>query len=204
MYSLVKIQKVKSSMKVIIWALIISCFLIYPSYSKDETNVKDIKAHAYALYETNNKIEALKLINTLPVNLKDEECYVIIANIYEDWGKLNLAIEYLNKAILTNPKYYKAYYNLGCIFLKKKAYALAEDNLKLAIKYKNDFAYSYYNLGCVYLNVKDYKNAKKNFIRAITYKNDEKDFYLNLAYANKMLGKEKEAKRILDIYNQAS
>lgn len=163
----------------------------------------DVKTEAYALYNTNNLNEALRLLKNLPIEEKDEEVFVLIANIYEDKLDLSKAVENLNKAIIINPEYYKAYYNLGCIFLNKKAYELAEKNLLLAIKYNKDFAYSYYNLGTLYLRTGKYEKAKKNLIKAIYLKNDEKDFYINLAYAYKFLGKEKEAKKLLDIYNKA-
>lgn len=163
----------------------------------------DVKTEAYALYNTNNLNEALRLLENLPIEEKDEEVFVLIANIYEDKLDLSKAVENLNKAIIINPEYYKAYYNLGCIFLNKKAYELAEKNLLLAIKYNKDFAYSYYNLGTLYLRTGKYEKAKKNLIKAIYLKNDEKDFYINLAYAYKFLGKEKESRRLLKIYNKA-
>ena len=42
---------------------------------------------------------------------KDEEVYVIIANIYQDRKDVDKAVENLNKALILNPEYYKAYYN---------------------------------------------------------------------------------------------
>ncbi len=164
----------------------------------------DVKTQAYALYNTNNGTEALKLLNNLSSDKKDEEVYVIIANIYQDRKDVDRAVENLNKALILNPEYYKAYYNLGCIFLEKKAYELAEKNLLLSIKHNKEFAYSYYNLGTLYLRTGNYEKAKKNLIKAIYLKNDDKDFYLNLAYAYKFLNKEKESKKMLEIYNGAT
>ena len=175
-------------------------FLTLPSFAAADI---DIKTQAYALYNPNNGTEALKLLNNLPLDKKDEEVFVIIANIYEDRKDTDKAVENLNKALIINPEYYKAYYNLGCIFLEKKAYGLAEKNLLLAIKYNKEFPYSYYNLGTLYLRTGNYEKAKKNLIKAIYLKNDDKDFYLNLAYAYKFLNKEKESKKMLEIYNGA-
>lgn len=188
---------------------IIACFCLifgisFLNFDKAWAEDSDVKTEAYALYNTNNINEALKLLENLPLEQKDEEVFVLIANIYEDKLDLNKAVENLNKALVINPEYFKAYYNLGCIFLNKKAYELAEKNLLLAIKYNKDFAYSYYNLGTLYLRTGKYEKAKKNLIKAIYLKGDEKDFYINLAYAYKFLGKEKEAKRLLEIYNNSS
>ncbi len=68
---------------------------------------------------------------------------------------------------------------------------------------KKPFAYSYYNLGTLYLRTGKYEKAKKNLIKAIYLKGDEKDFYINLAYAYKFLGKEKESRKLLEIYQGA-
>ena len=188
---------------------IIACFCLifgisFLNFDKAWAEDNDVKTEAYALYNTNNINEALKLLENLPLEQKDEEVFVLIANIYEDKLDLNKAVENLNKALVINPEYFKAYYNLGCIFLNKKAYELAEKNLLLAIKYNKDFAYSYYNLGTLYLKTGDYKKAKKNFLKAIFLKNNEKYFYLNLAYTYKNLGKEKEAKKLIEIYNNGN
>ncbi len=124
------------------------------------------------------------------------------ANIYEDDGDDNKAISYLNQVIRMNPKSYKAYYNLGCIALKKKDYKLAIQNFKLSSQINRNFAYSYYNLGFSYMQLEDYDSAKKNFIKAISLAPEEKDFYYNLALVYKKLGDEKNAQKILDAYNK--
>lgn len=180
--------------------LFISALFLSPAFC-DEF---DAKAEAYALYNTNNINEALKILEALPLEQKDGEAFVLIANIYEDKKNIDKAVENLNKALIIDPVYYKAYYNLGCIFLDKKAYEIAEKNFLLAIKYNKNFPYSYYNLGTLYLKKGEYSKAKKNFIKAIYLKNDEKDFYLNLAYTYKLSGNEKEAKKLLDIYNSGN
>lgn len=179
-------------------ALLIFSGILINTVNAEET---DVKSEAYALYKTNNQNEALEMLNNLPLEQKDGEVFLIIANIYEDKKEINKAIENLNKALIINPEFYKAYYNLGCIFLDKNAYELAEKNLLLSVKYNKNFAYSYYNLGTLYLKTGDFNKAKKNLLKAIYLKNDEKDFYLNLAYAYKNLGKEKEAKKLIEIYN---
>lgn len=195
-------KKIFSAARLII---IFAAICLAPSiaYSNNQTGEMDIKSEAYALYNTNNLNEALRLLNSLPSSQKDGEAYVLIANIYEDKKDINKAIDNLNKALISDPEYYKAYYNLGCIFLDKKAYELAEQNLLLAVKYNKDFPYAYYNLGSLYLKTGQYNKAKKNLVKAIYLKGDEKDFYLNLAYTYKQLGKEKEAKKLVEIYNEA-
>ncbi len=167
-----------------------------------QKQLKDSRDKAFALYQTKQNDQALEILNKIPKIQQTEEMLIITANIYEDNGDDAKAINYLNRAIRLNPKSYKAYYNLGCIALKKKDYKLAIENFNLCAKINKNFAYAYYNLGCCYLQTQDYKAAKKNLIKAISLAPNEKDFYYNLALAYKKLGDEKNAAKILDAYNK--
>lgn len=165
-------------------------------------DIFDIKQNAFALYNTNHINEAYEMLNKIPNDKKDEEIYLILANIEQDKNNEDDAIKNLELAIEKKPEFYKAYYNLGCIFMKKRIYPVAIANFELAKKYNKENPYIFYNLGCAYMNAGEFKKAKKNFIKAIYLKNDEKSFYYNLAYVNKKLGKEKDSKKIIDFYNQ--
>ena len=167
-------------------------------------NSKEIKEQAYALYATKNFNEAFQLLDRLPNDEKNEEVLLMLANIAEENKNDNLAIKNLNKALDKNNTYYKAYYNLGCIFARKKSYFLASNNFELAIKYNKTFASAYYNLACCQINLKNYELARKNLIKAIELEPKNKDFYYNLALCYKELNKEKQAKKALEIYNSLS
>ena len=178
-------------------------FVSIPAFGKtiDPDKFFDLRQNAFALYNTSHTEEAYDMLKQIPDAHLDEEIYLILANIEEDRGSYSKATDYLKSAIQKNPKFYKAYYNLGCIYMKGKIYTLAIDNFELAVKYNEKNPFAYYNLGCAQMNLGEFKEAKKNFIRAICLKNDEKDFYYNLAYVNKKLGKEKDSKKIIDFYN---
>ncbi len=109
--------------------LLISALMIF-SFNKTYADELSIKSQAYVLYNTNNLDEALKLLNSLPDDEKDEEVFVILANVYEDKKDINQAVENLNNSLRINPEYYKAYYNLGCIFLNKKAFPQGKGSFK--------------------------------------------------------------------------
>lgn len=187
--------------------LLILFFVFYLSLSHslakelDNDEIFDLKQNAYALYNTNHVDEAYEMLKKIPEESYESENFLIIANIEEDKGNLDSAINNLNKAIKKDPKFYKAYYNLGSIYMKKQAYSSAEANFALAAKYNKQNPYVFYNLGCAQLAVGDYSKAKKSFIKAIYLKNDEKDFYYNLAYANKKLDNKKAAQKVIDFYN---
>ncbi|MBE7706822.1 MAG: tetratricopeptide repeat protein [Cyanobacteria bacterium SIG30] len=190
--------------KYVLFLIIFAIFNTFCVKSEEfytQKDVYDAKTQAFALYNTSQKDEALEILNKIPKKSLTEEMYLVIANIYEDKKDYNNAYKNLNTAIQINPKSYKAYYNLGLLALKKNDNELAKTNFKKSIKFNRDFAYSYYNLGICYLNEKDYKSAKTNFIKAINLE-PNKDFYYNLAYTYKQLGKEENAKKILEAYEK--
>ena len=172
--------------------------------ASNNDNIKDIKQQAIALYTTGNYKEAFKLLDNLPTSEKNEEVFLLLANIAQENNDDNSAIQNLNKALDKNYSYYKAYYNLGCIFASKKSYLLASSNFELAIKYNKTFPSAYYNLACCQMKLKNYEQAKKNLIKALELSPQNKDYYYNLAYCYKELHKEKQAKKILEVYNKMS
>ena len=167
-------------------------------------DIQDTKQQAIALYTTGNFTEAFKLLDNLPASEKNEDIFLLLANIAQENGDDNAAIQNLNKALDKNYMFYKAYYNLGCIFASKKSYLLASNNFELAIKYNKGFPSAYYNLACCQIKLKNYEGAKKNLIKAIELSPSNKDYYYNLAFCYKELHKEKQAQKILDVYNKMS
>ena len=51
---------------------------------------------------------------------------------------------------------------------------------------------------------RNYDAARKNLIKAVELEPGNKDFYYNLAYCYKKLGKDKQAKKILEAYDKLS
>lgn len=157
---------------------------------------------AKVLYAQNEIDEALKLLKSKGEEYRSAEDWLIIGNILQDKDRIDEAVYMFKKSIEKDPKYYKAHYNLGYIYLIQDKPNMALEEFKKAVKYKDNFAYGYYNMGCAYLKLKQYGSAKYNFFRAVDLKNDEPMFYYNLAYTYKQMGKEKQAKTYLDLYNK--
>ena len=203
MKSLIKNNILKSSISVILILFFqISCQSVFSYDVMSDKEILDIKNEAFALYSTNNKEEALQMLNRIPQNRRDEDVFVIIGNICDDLGQRGVAIENFNKASQVSSKAYKAYYNIGCILLKKKSYELAQKNFKMSIKCNKDFPYAYYNLASCYIAQEQYTKTKRQVEKAIYLKADDKDFYINLAYCYKMLGNDKAAQKIIDSLNK--
>ena len=157
---------------------------------------------ARALYAQNEIDKALKLLTTIGEEYRTSEDWLLIGNILQDKDKLDEAVYMYKKAIEKEPKYYKAHYNLGYIYLIQEKPNMALDEFKKSVKYKDDFAYGYYNMGCANLRLKQYRTARFNFFRAMDLKADEPMIYYNLAYTFQKLNNEKQAQKYLDLYNK--
>ena len=162
------------------------------------------KKEIVALYNANKLEDAYRLIAQVDETKRDAELWLILANITQDYGNSNDSICFLEKSIQKDPKYYKAYYNLGNIYFEQNKVVKAIEYYKSALKYNKELPFIYYNLGCAYLKDAQFVKAKTIFMKAISLKNNEKDFYYNLALTYKKMGKDKQAKKALDIYNQLS
>lgn len=155
-----------------------------------------------ALYTDNNLKASLEVFTGIPEDKRTPEVWLLMGNIMMDQGKKEEAAFLYGRAIITDSTFYKAYYNLGNIYLNDDKYNMAIEQYKMAGKYNPNNPYVFYNLGCAYLKVGDLKKAKSAFIRALEIKNTVADFHYNLAYTYKKLGKEKLAKTYLNNYNK--
>ena len=188
-------------MKKIFNILILILVLFFSiTFVNAEQTFAEKKKEIVALYTSNNLEEAYKKITMITEDERDYEIWFILGNLTQDFNNDVNAVFFLQKAILLNPKFDKAHYNLGNIYLKEKKYNSAINSYQLAIKYNKTFPYTYYNMGCAYLGQKQYKDAKKAFEKAIKIK-AEPNFYYNLALAEKNLGNTKKAQEALDKYN---
>lgn len=170
--------------------------------AQEQTKPNQFSQQARVFYAQNNIDTALENLNKIPEDERTEEDWLLIGNIMQDKNDIEKALYMFNKSVQKNPKYYKAHYNLGYIYLTKNQPNMALQEFKSAVRYKSDFAYGYYNIGCAYLKLKKYSQARYNFFRALNLKANEPDIYYNLSYTYKMQKNEKQAKVYLDLYNQ--
>jgi len=177
--------------------MIILCFFLNPTYAEES-----LSKNATAFYGLNDIDNALDTLLKVKEDERTSQDWLLLGNILLDKEKKSEAIFMFQRAIITEPKFYKPYYNLGLVYLDDERFYMAIDNFKLAIKYNPNFAYAHYNLGCCYLKIGETRKAKNEFVKAISIKNSEPDFYYNLAYAYKKLGKKKQAEFYLQNYNK--
>lgn len=182
--------------------IIVICLICFVGKSYGAKSFDEKKDYIKALYTSNNLEEAYNEISKITEDERDYELWYLLGNLAQDFNNNTNATFYLQKSILMNDEFDKAYYNLANIYLAEKKYNSAVKEYKKAIKIKKDFAFYHYNLGCAYIGLKEYKLAKKSFKNAIKLKSDVADFYYNLAFVYKTLKDEKNAKINLDKYNQ--
>ncbi len=162
----------------------------------------ELNQQAIALYTDNNLDESLACFSKIPEKMRTPEIWLLMGNILMDKGKKDEAAFMYGRAVLTDSTFYKAYYNLGCIYLADDKFNMAIEQFKLAVKYNINNPYTHYNLGCAYIKAGELKKAKYSFIKAVELKNTVPDFHYNLAYVYKKLGKDKQAKIYLENYNK--
>ena len=162
----------------------------------------ELSKQATAFYSDNNYNKTLELLLQIDENERSAQDWLLLGNLMDESGEKNNAIFMYQKAINTDPKYYKAYYNLANIYLGEERYNMAITNYKSAIKYNKTNPYVYYNLGCAYLKQGKIRDAKTAFLKAVEIKNDISELQYNLAYVYKELGNIKTAQTYLDNYNK--
>ncbi len=169
---------------------------------KQALNPKDLYAQALALYSDNSTDAALETFKLIPEYARTSTAWLLMGNILADMKKRDEAIFMYRRAIAVDKDNYKAYYNLGNMYLEDDIFYTAIDCYKDAIKAKMTFPYAYYNLGIAYVKTGNLKKAKSAFLNAIEYKKDVADFHYNLAYVYKLMNKPKLAQTYLDNYNK--
>lgn len=162
----------------------------------------DLSKQATAFYSDNNYQKAMELILQIGESERTAQDWLLLGNVLEDKGEKDNAVFMYQKAIVTDHKYYKAYYNLANYYAENNQFNMAVANYKKAISYSKENPYVFYNLACAYMKMGDLKKAKTNLNKAIMIKSDAADFHYNLAYVYKQLGKEKLAKTYLENYNK--
>ena len=162
----------------------------------------DLSKQATAFYSDNNYQKTMDLILQIPESERSAQDWLLLGNVLEDKGEKENAIFMYQKAKVTNPKYYKVYYNLANNYADNNQFNMALENYKKAASLNKENPYIYYNMACTYIKMGDLKKAKTNLNKAIMLKSDIPDFHYNLAYVYKELGKQKLAQTYLDNFNK--
>ena len=181
-------------------ALLITVFCLQ-SIAFGENN-NQLKDEGVMLYSINKINEAKAVFEKIPSDERDAETWLLLSNIAQDLQDDGNVDVYLRYALNKDPKYYKAYYNLGIIDFNNGQIDSAIDNFKTALKYNRKNSYILTNLGCCYIAKKNLTVARIYFNKAVSLNSQNPTNYYNLAYIYKEYKKEKKAQELLDIYNK--
>jgi len=99
---------------------------------------------------------------------------------YQGLGQLENAVENYEKAIITNPSYYKAHYNLGGALQELGKLNESVESFERALSIKPDYAEAHNNIGNVFKVLGQFDNAIKSFRSAIEIKPDYLESHFNL------------------------
>ena len=143
-----------------------------------------------------NKIDEAESILS---EIKDPKSYFNAAIVLEKMNKLDLAIEYYDKSIKIDGKYFPAFINKSKL-IEKGNILLAIECLNNALKIKINLHYiTYYNLGNLYSKILNYKIALKFFIKSYKLNKENLHALHNIGNILEELGKFKFS---LNVYNE--
>lgn len=94
---------------------------------------------------------------------------------YYEEKKINLAIDYFNKAIEVEPNRQEFYYNLAGAHYYRKEYDKAIENYKKSLTFDEKDIHSYQNLGNIYFAIKDFDSALETFQKILHFYPDNDD-----------------------------
>ena len=161
--------------------------------------VKPNKSQLEALvgfHKTGQFQEALAAINGLIKTYdKDPFLYNIKGSCLCETGDLSASIVSFEKAILINPDYAEALYNLGVAYQKLDQPDMAIETYKKAIAIQHAYPTAHHNLGIIYFQKDQMNSAIKSFEWAIAYSPNYSEAIRNLGSALQKINQFDEAKK---------
>jgi len=111
------------------------------------------------------------------------------------------ALKSYNEAIELNPQEPRFYFNRGNVFYGQGSFdrAIEEFNRSIQLNPNNNDK-AYYNRGRAYCEIEQYEKAIADYTHSIDYNSKNKKAYFNRARTYEKLGKQDEAKRDLEKY----
>ena len=164
--------------------------------------IKEVKPNKSQLedlvgfHKTGQFQEALSAINGLIKTYdKDPFLYNIKGSCLCETGDLSASIASFEKAILINPDYAEALYNLGVAYQKLDQPDMAIETYKKAIAIQHAYPTAHHNLGIIYFQKDQMNSAIKSFEWAIAYSPNYSEAIRNLGSALQKINQFDEAKK---------
>ena len=153
----------KSELAIIEYRLVNDNALFGPNLNETEFRTE----YSQLLLKHNQTNEALKnLLLLTKLNPSNADNYYNIGRIYENSGKYDAALGFMQKAIKLNPKNSSAHAEIGLMYYRMKQFPEAKKEIDTALKLSPENYISYYYLGKIQKNSKDLATAIKSFEKA--------------------------------------
>ncbi|MDJ0516704.1 MAG: tetratricopeptide repeat protein [Trichodesmium sp. MO_231.B1] len=123
-----------------------------------------------------------------------------LANIFEQKGKLDAAVDHYQQSLQLKPDYAEAYYNLGNVFRQQGKLEAAVESYQQALKIKPEIAEAHNNLGNIFQQQGKLKAAIESYQQAIKIKPEIAEAHNNLGDILQEQGKLEAA---VESYQQA-
>ena len=150
--------------------------------NKKKVHIEQLIKKAFELQSQGKKLEAAKYyVYLIKQGINDYRIFSNYGTFLNEIGKHKEAEAELKKAILLNPEYANAHYNLAVIYIGQGNLKEAEIELKKAIKLKSNFAIAHYNLGFILKDLGRLKEAESFNKKALKIDPHFTDAYLSLS-----------------------
>ena len=110
----------------------------------------------------------------------DSILFNISGACYHGLKQFETAVKYYEKAIVIDPDYYKAHYNLGGLFHDMGKLNAAIKSFEKALSLKPDYAEAHNNIGNVFKELDQFDDAIKSFKKATEIKTDYVEAHYSL------------------------
>ena len=141
-----------------------------------------------SLFSSGQFVDTLDAIDLLKKEYPKEE---LLCNIkgacYAGLKDFDAAIESYKEALLINPNYAKAHYNLGDALHQLKNYDEAVQSYKSSIKIDSNFAEAHNNLGNIYKELNQLDKAIKSYQKALKLKPNYAEAHFSIAISFQLL-----------------
>lgn len=136
--------------------------------AKDKTSKQKYSSDLAEIYmKLGRMVEAADiLIGFLPLDPKNEQIMVTIANLLDDGGEKQKAIEYYKKVLELNPKNVDARVDMATILISSESPMMAIAELKKVLEIKPDHQIANLNMGIMSYTVGKYDKALEWFQKA--------------------------------------
>jgi len=109
-----------------------------------------------------------KFQKALEVDPKNYHAMAMLGKIYSfQREKLDMAEDYLKKALAVNMEYLDAHFDLGRVYARKGNISKALSEFRFIFRNESKFAFYHYELGRIFESMNAYDKAKREFQRSL-------------------------------------